>query len=115
MTGRKPHEPTKSCRQLVELHSTIGTPQYIIADILGINKTTLLKYYRKELDLACHKANAQVGGALFKKAVSGDTAAMIFWMKTRAKWRENDNQEAANQPITSVKVEIVGANQANSD
>jgi hypothetical protein len=31
-----------------------------------------------------------VGGALFNKAKGGDTAAMIFWMKTRAGWREKN-------------------------
>lgn len=93
MAGRKAYEPTKAERQLVELHVTIGTPQDVIADLLGINKTTLIKYYRKELDQANHKANAQVGGALFKKAVGGDTTAMIFWMKTRARWKETQAHE----------------------
>lgn len=95
--GRKPHEPTKASKQLVELHVTIGTPQDVIADLLEINKTTLIKHYRRELDLANHKANAQVGGALFNKAIKGDTAAMIFWMKTRAKWREKEEEQASKE------------------
>jgi len=86
--SRRPHEPSKESRQLVQLHATIGTPQAIIADILGIDGKTLTKYYREELDQALARANATVGGALFNKAKSGDTTAMIFWMKTRASWRE---------------------------
>jgi hypothetical protein len=86
--GRPPHEPSKESRQLVQLHATIGTPQAVIADILGIDGKTLTKYYREELDQALARANASVGGALFNKATKGDTAAMIFWMKTRAGWRE---------------------------
>jgi hypothetical protein len=86
--SRRPHEPSKESRQLVQLHATIGTPQKVIADIIGIDDKTLAKYYREELDQAMARANAAVGGALFNKAKSGDTAAMIFWMKTRAGWRE---------------------------
>ena len=86
--SRKPHEPSPASRQLVQLHATIGTQQNTIADILGIDDKTLRKYYREELDHASAQANATIGGALFNKAKSGDTTAMIFWMKTRAGWRE---------------------------
>ena len=82
------HEPTAAQRQLVQLHSTIGTRQDVIASIVGIDAKTLRKHYREELDNASAKANATVGGALFNKARGGDTTAMIFWMKTRAGWRE---------------------------
>lgn len=86
--GKPPHEPTKAMRELVKMHAMVGTPQSIIADILEIDDKTLRKYYRRELDLATHQANAQIGGALFNKAVKGDTAAAIFWLKTRAGFRE---------------------------
>jgi hypothetical protein len=87
--GTKPsHAPTPAQRQLVQLHATIGTQQHVIASILGIDAKTLRKHYREELDHAMAQANATIGGALFNKAKSGDTAAMIFWMKTRARWQE---------------------------
>lgn len=100
--SRRPHEPSKESRQLVQLHATIGTPQAVIADILSIDGKTLTKYYREELDQATARANAAVGGALFNKAKSGDTAAMIFWMKTRAGWREKQdvNLTSNDGPLT---------------
>ena len=100
--SRKPHEPTKESRQLVQLHATIGTPQNVIADILGIDDKTLRLYYREELDQALARANASVGGALFNKATKGDTAAMIFWMKTRAGWREKQEIDMTSNggPLT---------------
>ena len=82
------HYPTDAQRQLVQLHATVGTTQAVIADILEIDLKTLRKHYRAELDQAKSKANATIGGALFNKAKGGDTAAMIFWMKTQAGWRE---------------------------
>ena len=91
--SRKPHEPTDATRQTVQLHTTVGTTQAIIADILGIDDKTLRLYYREELDVSKAKANATIGGALFNKAKSGDTAAMIFWMKTQAGWRETSVHE----------------------
>ena len=95
--SRKPHEPTDVTRQLVSLHTTIGTRQEIIADIIGgIDAKTLRKYYRAELDQAKAKANATIGGALFNKAKGGDTAAQIFWMKTQAGWREKKDIDLTN-------------------
>ena len=82
------HEPTPEQRHIVQLHATIGTPQEDIAKVIGIDPKTLRLHYRDELDLASAKANAVVGGALFNKAKAGDTTAMIFWMKTRAGWKE---------------------------
>ena len=50
--------------------------------------TRLRKHYRDELDLGETKANAQVAGFLFNSARSGNVTAQIFWLKTRARWRE---------------------------
>jgi hypothetical protein len=88
---RAAHSPTGEQRQLVQLHTTIGTPQVVVADILGIDAKTLRKHYRQELTQSKAKANATIGGALFNKAKDGDTAAMIFWMKTQAGWREKSD------------------------
>ena len=91
--SRAQHEPTSAQRQLVQLHATIGTPQDVIADILGIDPKTMRLHYREELDHAMAQANATIGGALFNKAKAGDTTAMIFWMKTRAGWKETHGVE----------------------
>lgn len=91
--GAPPHEPTRATRELVQLHTMVGTRQETIAEIIGIDPKTLRKYYRDELDQSKAKANATIGGALFNKAKSGDTTAMIFWMKTQAGWRETNVNE----------------------
>jgi hypothetical protein len=103
---RPPHAPSHAERQLVQLHSTIGTPQDVIAQLIGIDTKTLRKHYRAELDLATAQANAAIGGALFNKAKGGDTTAMIFWMKTRARWSENAPPNAEDNPAPRVEFEV---------
>lgn len=88
--GRPEHEATQERREIVKLHAMIGTQQEVIADILGIDAKTLRKHYREELDLSLAKANAVIGGSLFNKAKAGDITAQIFWLKTRARWRETN-------------------------
>jgi hypothetical protein len=91
--GAPPHEPTKASRDAVRLYAAMGTPQEDIGRLLKIDVKTLYKYYREELDLGLVAANAQIGGALFKKAMGGDTTAMIFWLKTRAGFKEAKHEE----------------------
>ncbi len=65
-----------------------GIPELDIARVVEVDPKTLRKYYRDELDLGETKANAQVAGFLFNAAKNGNVTAQIFWLKTRAKWRE---------------------------
>lgn len=110
---RAQHSPTNESRQLVQLHCTIGTPQAVVADILGIDAKTLRKHYREELDQSTAKANATIGGALFNKARGGDTAAMIFWMKTRAGWREKtDVNHTSDDGSMTPKLDLSGLSDA---
>ena len=105
------HVPTEATRQTVQLHTMVGTNQTDIARVLDIDEKTLRKYYRDELDLAKAKANATIGGALFNKAKTGDTSAMIFWMKTQAGWREktdlNHMSEDGSMTPNPTRIELV--------
>ena len=93
------HTPTSESRSLVERLASIGIPQDKIADVVGLSGPTLRKHYREHLDGAALRANAAVADYLFKMA-TGDgpraVTAAIFWMKTRAGWRENVEAEQAD-------------------
>lgn len=90
--GRPAHEPTEKERKMVESMSAYGIPQQDIAAVLGINRSTLLNHYREELDTARSKANAKVAEMLYRQATDIDNprsvTAAIFWLKTRAGWKE---------------------------
>lgn len=99
--GLPKHQPTDATRQTVQLHVMVGSRQEVIAEILGISVDTLYRHYKAEMDTAREKANASIGGALYKKAMGGDTTAMIFWLKTRARWKETvdiSNEDGSLKP-----------------
>src|SRR3954469_16026997 len=85
---RRAHRPDPAQRRQVEALAAYGIPEADISGVVGIDPKTLRKHYRDELDLGETKANAQVAGFLFNAAKNGNVTAQIFWLKTRAKWRE---------------------------
>jgi hypothetical protein len=90
--GRRAHKPDPAQRRQVEAMAAYGIPEPDIAAVVGIDPKTLRKHYRDELDLGETKANAQVAGFLFKSARTGNVTAQIFWLKTRARWRETPTE-----------------------
>lgn len=87
------HKPDEETRKIVKMLSAVGTRHEDIAAKLEITDDTLRKHYRKELDEGRIEANASVAQTLFQQAKNGNTTAAIFWLKTRAQWRENDRLE----------------------
>lgn len=113
--GRPSHAPSEKDRKTVESMASYGIKQDEIADVLGVDPKTLRTHYRKELDLSSTKANALVAQSLFAKATASQCSgpsvtAAIFWLKTRAGWKERDVHEhtgADGGPIQIQRVERV--------
>jgi len=106
--GRPHHLPDVTTRNKVFMLSTVGTRHEDIATVLGISADTLTKYYHDELAKGRIEANASVAETLFKQAKEGNTTAMIFWLKSRAKWKETSQHEISGNPDgTPVEVKIV--------
>ena len=105
MPDTTPHVPDNNTRSRVESMCAIGIPQEDIAKVIGIDPKTLRKHYRSELDTAMIKADSAIGGALYKKAINGDTSALIFWAKTRMGWKETVKNET---DLTSGGEKITG-------
>jgi len=87
-----------------------GVPEADIAGVIGVDPKTLRKHYRSELDHGHVKANAKVAENLYRKA-TGDgreaVIAAIFWLKTRAGWKETTVQELKRDPVVVIKRYIV--------
>jgi hypothetical protein len=95
MAQGKLHKPTQSDRDTVKRLSALGVPHEDIATRLKISSDTLVKYYKDELDEGRIDANAAIAGTLFNQAKKGNTAAAIFWLKTRARWKETQVNEVS--------------------
>ena len=96
--GRRAHQPDLTTRRQVEALAGYGVPEPDIAGVVDIDAKTLRKHYRHELDHGHVKANAKVAESLFRKAIgdgSQSVTAAIFWLKTRAKWKETTVSEIA--------------------
>ena len=79
-------------RERVRYLAGVGVRQDDIAKIIGCAPKTLRKRFRDELDRGVAEANATVCGYLFAAAKAGNIPAIIFWLKTRAQWREDQRR-----------------------
>ena len=85
---RKPFVVNERVREKVRHLAGVGVRQDDIARIIGCAPKTLRKRCRDDLDRGVAEANAVVSGSLFANAKAGNVVAQIFWLKTRAQWRE---------------------------
>ena len=105
--ARKAFVVNEAVREKVRHLAGIGVRQDDIAKIIGCAPKTLRKRCREDLDCGVAEANALVAGYLFANAKGGNVGAQIFWLKTRAHWRERavsehpaaDSNTEASPPV----------------
>lgn len=100
----KEHLPTEETRKLVRSLSAVGIRYVDIASKLDISDDTLVKHYKKDLEDGRIDANASIGQTLFQQAKNGNTSAAIFWLKTRANWKETNALEISGADGGVIKV-----------
>ena len=96
-------------REKVRHLAGVGVRQDDIAKIIGCAPKTLRKRCREDLDRGVAEANAMVSGYLFANAKTGNVAAQIFWLKTRARKggirqpgsRQRRGAEPAGSPLAA--------------
>ena len=86
---------------LLEGWARDGLTDEQIAHNIGISTTTLYEWKKKYTEIADtlkktkEVVDREVENALFKKAIEGDTTAMIFWLKNRRPNDWRDKRETA--------------------
>tara|TARA_R110000787_G_scaffold25608_2_gene71918 strand:+ start:2550 stop:3038 length:489 start_codon:yes stop_codon:yes gene_type:complete len=105
--GRPRHLILATTQLEVYKLSRVGTRHEDIAILLGFSEDTLAKYYRKELDKGRIEANAAIAGTLYEKAKQGDTASMLFWLKTRAGWHEKHTTELTGEGGNPINIKVI--------
>ena len=72
-----------------------------IADYLGISRSTFYQILERDEEVSAQykkgkaKAVGSVAQSLVQKALAGDTASAIFFLKTQAGWKEVQKVEGA--------------------
>ena len=111
------HQPTDEMKAQVFALSSFGVNQNEIGKFVGVSDDTLRKHYSAELAKASVDRNAEVAAFLFRSA-SGSTIpegasysdclkAAMFWLKTRAQWRETNqinhvSEDGSMSPTTII-------------
>lgn len=86
-----------------------------MADYFGIGRTTFFSILNRDADVSerYKRGRARAVGAiaqsLVTKARSGDTTAMIFFLKTQGGWRETIEVETRDADADTVFREVVDA------
>ena len=87
------------------LAAVLSTEQ--VADYFGISRTTFFAILRRDEDVAARykrgkaRAIGAVARTLISKARAGDTASMIFYLKTQGGWRETASLEHQHRVVDS--------------
>lgn len=100
-------EPTEAERRAVEVLTAAGFTGPDIAESLGVGHMTLKMHLKEELAHGHTRANRRVAAKLYDKALAGDNACMIFWLKTRAGWREKSEMEVTGAAGVPLVIEVV--------
>lgn len=111
MSQGKEYEPNDKDRERVNLLAGVaGTPQEIIARVLGISDKTLRKYYAEELAISTAVTVANVAKTLYTKAMGNgpqSVAAAIFYLKCRGRWKEQPIEVAHTGAVAVAAVDAV--------
>ena len=84
-------EPSAAQRRVVGEMVSFGIPQPNIASVVGVDAKTLRKYFSDEIENGTTRAITKVARSLFRTACGtgpGAITAAIFFLKTRAGWKE---------------------------
>jgi len=120
--GQPPFSPTEEQRRTVEMMSAMGITQEDICEVIRgrsgkpIDLKTLRKHFHEELATAAMKANVKVANSLFRTATDPKggmkaVTAQIFWLKTRARWKETSqldmtSTDGSMTPRPTVQVDV---------
>ena len=98
--------PLPAQRSQVEAMAGYGVPEGDIARVLDVPADYLREHFRKELDSGQIKANTKVAESLYRKATGEGREAVtaaIFWLKTRAGWKETAGHEVSGRDGASIE------------
>ncbi len=105
--GSKPdYKPTETHRERVKALKAYGISTSSIARMMGVSEDTLERHHKEDMAVGLDEANEKVAKTLFDKIIlDRDTTSIIFWLKTRARWKTAEH-ESIMDSNDSLKEEI---------
>ncbi len=100
--GAPAHKPTDQNRQMVEVLAGYCIPTVKIAEVIGIARATLEKYYSREISVGGAKVEATLVGNLLQIAKGKDGTALkaiMFSLHCRFGWSAYVPRPAADTPL----------------
>lgn len=82
------HKVTPETRKMVENAAGLGLNFKMIATLLAVNEKTLMRRYRREIDLGKAKAGFNIAKTAYDRAQAGDAQMLKYWLATQLKWQE---------------------------
>ena len=108
--GRPEYKPTDADRLTVEVLRACGMTQETIAKCMGLSVITIVKHFKPELDAAGEAVTAKVAEGIVRRALAGDNTCAIFYLKTRAGWKDApqrvEHSGPAGTPIATTAVSM---------
>jgi hypothetical protein len=94
--GRK-FKPTDEERDKARTMAGLGLSNeqigHLIRQGVVIDHDTVTKYFKREIEQGKSAAILKIANTLYNQAIGGNVACMMFWLKTRARWRESDRHD----------------------
>jgi hypothetical protein len=106
VSGRPPFEPTDKQREHVETLTGLMVPQETVARIIGIDKKTLRKYFRAELDNGAENTVANLKSVIYAAADKGSLRAASYLLDRMGAWPKPESAGTAQQQ--ELKIHVVG-------
>lgn len=112
--GKKAWCPTSEELEQIKNLGNHGATDTQIQVMLGISHETFYKYKRinpdfaEAIKIAKKKSNALVENSLFKSAMKGNPASIIYWLKNRSgkRWNERNIIRHENADGKNIESEI---------
>lgn len=104
MIGNPPHVPTEESRKLVRDLAPY-LPNNLLAEKMGIARSTLHKYYQEELSAGKAELVAELGRSVIAKARNGDNDMIKYYLNGPGGWNPKQVHEhvgAGGGPIQHV-------------
>ena len=102
------HRPLPDATR-VEALAGFGLDAGEIALLFNMDETSLRDQFPNELSSGQIKANARVAESLYRKAIGEgreSVIAAIFWLKTRARWKETSGHELSTNPASPLTFNV---------